>query len=53
MDLPPTLPHKWDLADKVPEGIKIKEILVNAVEQRADLTTKFLETKKLTNLLAY
>jgi ATP-dependent exoDNAse (exonuclease V) alpha subunit len=50
VDLPPTLPHKWDLADKVPEGIKIKEILVNAVEQRADrTTTKFLETAQVVN----
>ena len=45
VDLSPTLPHKWDLADKIPNGIDVKEILVNAVEQRADLTTtKFLET---------
>ncbi|MDQ5883794.1 MAG: Toprim protein [Pseudomonadota bacterium] len=50
VDLPPTLPHKWDLADKVPEGIKIKEILVNAVEQIAGRTTpKFLETAHAVN----
>ena len=34
VDLPPTLPHKWDLADKVPEGINIKEILTKAFEKK-------------------
>lgn len=26
VDLPATLPHKWDLADKVPEGVKLEEV---------------------------
>ncbi len=39
MDLPPALPHKWDLADKVPEGMNIREILVNAVELKLIKTT--------------
>ncbi len=34
VDLPPTLPHKWDLADKVPEGIGIREILEKGFEQK-------------------
>ncbi len=28
------LPHKWDLADKVPESMNIREMLVNASDQR-------------------
>ncbi len=29
LDLPSTLPQKWDLADKLPDGMDIKEILNN------------------------
>lgn len=30
VDLPETIPHKWDLADKVPDGINISELLQHA-----------------------
>ncbi|MEI6627788.1 MAG: AAA family ATPase [Alphaproteobacteria bacterium] len=50
VDLPPTLSHKWDLADKVPEGIKINEILVNAFEQRL---TKVETLKDLPDSLSH
>jgi 5S rRNA maturation endonuclease (ribonuclease M5) len=30
VDLPATLPHKWDLADKVPDGVKLEEVLKTA-----------------------
>ena len=29
VDVPSTLPHKWDLADKLPDGLDVKEILHN------------------------
>jgi DNA primase len=32
--LPPTLPQKWDLADKIPDGIDVQEILAKATEPR-------------------
>jgi ATP-dependent exoDNAse (exonuclease V) alpha subunit len=30
VDLPATLPHKWDLADKAPDGVKLDEVLKTA-----------------------
>ena len=30
VDLPATLPHKWDLADTVPYGVNLEEVLKNA-----------------------
>ena len=27
VDVPSTLPHKWDLADKLPDGLDVREIL--------------------------
>lgn len=32
VDLPATLPYKWDLADKVPEGVNIKETLEKPIK---------------------
>jgi hypothetical protein len=31
VDLPSTLPHKWDLADAAPEGVKIGDLLQKAI----------------------
>ena len=31
VNLPSTLPHKWDLADKAPDGIDVRDILDRAV----------------------
>ncbi len=50
VDLPPTLPHKWDLADKIPEGINIREILAKAFEQKL---TKAEILKDLPNSLIH
>ena len=33
VDVPSTLPHKWDLADKLPDGLDVREILTNSREQ--------------------
>jgi len=35
IDLPSTLPHKWDLADQLPEGLDAKEILSSSITSRA------------------
>ncbi len=32
VDLPATLPHKWDLADKAPDGIAIDTLLTNTLD---------------------
>ncbi len=32
-DLHPALPHKWDLADKIPEGMNLREMLAKTFEQ--------------------
>jgi ATP-dependent exoDNAse (exonuclease V) alpha subunit len=34
VDLPPTLPHKWDLADKIPNGMDVKGILAREFEKK-------------------
>ena len=34
VDLPSTLPHKWDLADKVPDGLDVVEISKNCRQQK-------------------
>ena len=31
VDLPSTLPHKWDLADKIPEGLSVDDLLQKAL----------------------
>jgi|LakMenEpi03Aug12_release.lakeMendotaPanAssembly.Ray.scaffolds.fasta_scaffold47887_6 5S rRNA maturation endonuclease (ribonuclease M5) len=31
VDVPSTLPHKWDLADRMPDGLDVREILESAV----------------------
>jgi ATP-dependent exoDNAse (exonuclease V) alpha subunit len=31
VDLPSRLPHKWDLADKIPEGLSIEDLLQKAL----------------------
>ena len=38
IDLPSTLPHKWDLADQIPEGLDAKEILHQSLEKQDTLT---------------
>lgn len=38
IDLPSTLPHKWDLADQLPEGLDAKEILHQSLEKQDTLT---------------
>ena len=35
VNLPSTLPHKWDLADKAPDGLDVQEILGNSPGQIA------------------
>ena len=35
VNLPSTLPHKWDLADKAPDGLDVQEILGNSRGQIA------------------
>ncbi|MBP9752215.1 MAG: AAA family ATPase [Proteobacteria bacterium] len=32
VDLPSTLPHKWDLADKLPQGFTHEELMSNAIK---------------------
>jgi hypothetical protein len=38
IDLPSTLPHKWDLADQLPEGLDAREILQHLSLEKQSLT---------------
>ena len=40
VELPATLPHKWDLADKAPHGLDLKNLLQKASE-REKIATEF------------
>ncbi len=42
VDLPETVPHKWDLADEVPNGIAIDELLANTLDH-ATLSERMAE----------
>ena len=35
VDLPETLPHKWDLADKMPDGMSIGQLMVRTLDHAA------------------
>ena len=48
VELPSTLPHKWDLADKIPEGLDAKEILSSSITSR----TRIEEQNKALDLKA-
>jgi len=37
VDLLSTLPHKWDLADQLPEGLDAKEILSSSITSRSNV----------------
>jgi len=47
IDLPSTLPHKWDLADQIPEGLDAKEILHQSLEKQDTLTISEKVSKNL------
>lgn len=40
VDLPSTLPHKWDLADHLPEGLDAQEILHQTIEKQSVTISK-------------
>ncbi len=42
VDLPATIPHKWDLADKVPEGVNIDKLFTHTLDHTA-LSERILE----------
>ncbi len=42
VDLPAILPHKWDLADKIPEGINIDKLFTHTLDH-ATLSEQILE----------
>lgn len=43
VDLPSTLPHKWDLADQLPEGLDAKEILSSSITSRTSVEISNLD----------
>ncbi len=57
VDLPSTLPHKWDLADTIPEGLEVKEILSASIMSRTQVETSnkvtSLEERKPTDVIDF
>jgi ATP-dependent exoDNAse (exonuclease V) alpha subunit len=57
VDVPSTLPHKWDLADRIPDGLDVRDILTSNSKEPAkeevvkDLPVSLPHTDKINQII--
>jgi DNA primase len=50
VDLPATLPHKWDLADKVPDGANLKDIFEKTLTASKEKAPTVVDSHQYNNI---